>query len=210
MRSRYILGTLACACLLAGCQPKEHPAATNAGDTTQTAATPADQLLLAATKIALPPPGITGADLPDPHSTGAEAVATYCAQCHNLPAPTMHSATDWPGVVRRMWLRMDMLPSSLNIAVPDQGARAAILSYLMDHALQVSGANLPAGEGREDFALICSRCHALPDPRVHASQDWLAVFRRMETNMQRMRVTPPTPEQTRQILSYLQATTRGS
>lgn len=210
MRSHYILSALALAGLLAACQ-KQEPRAAAPGDSTQASATtPNDQLLLAATKIALPPPGITGADLPDPHSTGAEAVATYCAQCHNLPAPTMHSATDWPGVVRRMWLRMDMLPSSLNIAVPDPGARAALLSYLTDHALQVSGANLPAGAGREDFALICSRCHALPDPRVHASQDWLAVFRRMELNMQRMHVTPPTPDQTRHILSYLQATTRGS
>lgn len=209
MRSHRTLAVLAVAVLVAGCNSQKKPVTASTSATTRAAPTPSDQLLLAAARIALPPSGVTGADLPDPQSAGAQGLATYCAQCHNLPAPTMHSATDWPGVVRRMWLRMDMLPANLNVAIPDQGARAAILSYLMDHGLQVSNATLPAGEGRADFVAICGRCHALPDPQVHASQDWLGVFRRMETNMQRMHVTPPTPDQTRHILSYLQSTTRG-
>lgn len=165
---------------------------------------PSDELLLAAARIALPPPGITAASLPEPGSPGAVALTTYCAQCHELPSPAMHSATDWPSVVRRMWLRMDRLPPALGVRAPDEGARAELLSYLMANALRVGGANLPAGVGRYEFMMVCSRCHALPDPRVHSPKDWLAVFSRMERNMERMLVIPATPEETTRILTYLQ------
>lgn len=131
-------------------------------------------------------------------------MGTYCAQCHELPSPGMHSATDWPSVVRRMWLRMDRLPENLRVAVPDQGDRNTMLTYLTTNALKVSGDNLPPGRGRSEFAMVCSRCHALPDPRVHSPQDWLAVFLRMERNMERMKVSQPTRSQTEEILAYLQ------
>lgn len=166
-----------------------------------------DELLLAATKIALPPPGVAPADLPEPGSPGAQLVATYCAQCHALPAPSMHSATDWPGVVRRMWLRMDWLPSEMGVAVPSAQERFVLLDYLNRHALQVSGATLPPARGRDTFSILCSRCHALPDPRVHTAADWPTVFQRMERNMERMGVAPPTNEEAQEILGYLQTVT---
>lgn len=163
-----------------------------------------DELLLAAANVALPPPGVAPADLPDPGSQGAQLVAKYCAQCHNLPAPSMHSATDWPGVIRRMWLRMEWLPPTLGVAVPTMQERFAMLDYTVANALKVSGAQLPPGRGREDFATVCSRCHALPDPRVHSREDWPAVFSRMQQNMQRMGSPPLTGSQTTDILLYLQ------
>lgn len=163
-----------------------------------------DELLLAAANVALPPPGITAADLPEPNSMGAKLVATYCGQCHNMPTPQMHSATDWPGVARRMWLRMGLLSPSLGVKVPTLADRFAMLDYLTGNALKVSGATLPAGRGREAFAEVCSRCHALPDPRVHSSADWPTVFARMEQNMIRMQVPPPTRDQTSDLLLYLQ------
>jgi cytochrome c5 len=163
-----------------------------------------DELLLAAANIALPPPEVTAADLPDPGSPGAKLVAQYCAQCHHLPAPSMHSATDWPGVVRRMWLRMEWLPPSLGVQLPAVPERFVMLDYLVANALKVSGSTLPPGRGREDFSLVCSKCHALPDPRVHSAQDWPAVFARMEQNMQRMKVPALSGSQTTDILMYLQ------
>jgi cytochrome c5 len=163
-----------------------------------------DQLLLAAATIGLPPTGVAPGDLPEPTSRGAHLLATYCAQCHSLPAPTAHSATDWPSVARRMWLRMEWLPDSLGVKVPTNAERYEILQYLTVNALRVSGSELPAGRGREAFALICSRCHALPDPRVHSKADWGVVFARMERNMERMKVAPPTAQQTEEILYYLQ------
>ena len=163
-----------------------------------------DELLLAAANVALPPPGFGASDLPDPNSLGAKLVVSYCAQCHNMPTPQMHSATDWPSVARRMWLRMGLLSPSLGVKVPTLADRYALLNYLTANALKVSGATLPAGAGREAFAEICSRCHALPDPRVHSSADWPTVFARMEQNMARMQVPPPTREQTSDLLLYLQ------
>jgi cytochrome c5 len=163
-----------------------------------------DELLLAAANVALPPPGISAADLPDPNSTGAKLVGTYCGQCHNMPSPQMHSATDWPSIARRMWLRMELLSPSLGVKTPALAERFALLDYLTTNALKVSGANLPAGPGREEFAQVCSRCHALPDPRVHSRADWPTVFARMEQNMVRMQVPPPTREQATDLLLYLQ------
>jgi len=163
-----------------------------------------DALLLAAAKIALPPPGIGPGDLPNPSSREAGLVVQYCAQCHQLPSPAMHSATDWPRVLRRMWLRMDRLPPAMQVRAPDEGDRGGVLTYLMANGLIVSGGELPAGAGRQDFAVVCSRCHALPDIRNHSARDWPAVFQRMERNMERMNVAPPTGNQTSNILLYLQ------
>jgi cytochrome c5 len=164
-----------------------------------------DELLLAAASVALPPSGTAATDLPDPNSTGAKLVAQYCGQCHNLPVPQMHSATDWPGIARRMWLRMELLPATLQVNVPTAAERFAILDYLNTNALKVSGSSLPPGVGREAFSQVCSRCHALPDPRVHSREDWATVYARMERNMERMKVPPPTREQTTDIIMYLQA-----
>ena len=55
----------------------------------------------------------------------------------------MHSATDWPSVVRRMWLRMDRLPESLHVAVPDQGDRNTVVAshakrFAADSAMEIA------------------------------------------------------------------------
>jgi cytochrome c5 len=163
-----------------------------------------DELLLAAANVALPPPGVTAADLPEPNSKGAQLVGEYCGQCHNIPTPQMHSATDWPSIARRMWLRMELLPPTLGVKVPAAAERFVMLDYLNTNALKVSGSTLPPGAGREAFSQVCSRCHALPDPRTHSREDWPTVYARMERNMERMKVPPPTREQTSDILLYLQ------
>ena len=207
MRSQWLLAVVAAlaALPLPACRPADR---SDRGQ--ETGAPPAslsgsDQLLFAAASIALPPPGLSAADLPEPSSPGAQLVAQYCAQCHALPAPASHSATDWPGVVRRMWLRMEGLPASLGVNVPTIPERSALLDYLLANALRVSGATLPPGRGRDDFALVCSRCHALPDPRMHSPGDWPVVFARMERNMERMKSPPLRGTQTTDILVYLQS-----
>lgn len=189
---------------LAGCRSK--PPAQQGVDTAATAGglSQPDQLLLAAAKVALPPSGIAAGDLPDPQSQGAQLLVTYCGQCHALPTPTAHSATDWPSVSRRMWLRMDFLPASLGVKAPTAADRFTILNYLTTNALKISGSVLPAGRGRDEFATVCSQCHALPDPRVHSAQDWPTVYARMERNMERMQVQPPGGTVGTDILVYLQ------
>jgi hypothetical protein len=103
---------------------------------------------------------------------------------------------------------MDLLPEVFGVQTPLAGERAQLLNYLTDYALVVSGGELPAGKGRDDFAKVCSRCHALPDPGAHSAQDWVAVFQRMERNMGRMKVSPPTAEESEGILTYLQSLPR--
>ena len=88
-----------------------------------------DELLLAAANIALPPPDVKPGDLPEPNSQGAQLVTQYCAQCHNLPVPVMHSATDWPVIARRMWLRMEWLPPTLGVKVPTMAERMAFSAW---------------------------------------------------------------------------------
>lgn len=187
---------------LAACQ--ESPPAGDTGAALGDRSGQRNDLLLAAASVGLPPEGIAPGDLPEPQSPGAKLVAKYCAQCHELPTPTAHSATDWPGVIRRMWLRMDAISERFHVQAPTLAERATMVAYVTRHALEVSGANLPAGPGREVFAEVCSKCHALPDPRVHSAQDWVAVFERMERNMERMKLKPLARAQTTDILLYLQ------
>lgn len=207
--SRWWLITMA-ALSACGGGSSQQAASRAAGTDTARQATPGvnDRLLLASAKAALPPPGVTAADLPDPQSEGAQAVSQFCSACHNLPAPTIHSATDWPGVLRRMWLRMELLPGGLRVPVPSEEQRQAILNYMLGHALQVSGAALPEGAGRATFSRMCSRCHALPDPRNHASADWPAVVMRMEQRMDQMHVERPAGGQVSEIILYLQQASR--
>lgn len=187
------------------CQPRESAQETPNGQADSAIAGVNAQLILAAASVALPPPGIAPGDLPSPESAGARHIAAFCASCHNLPSPMIHSATDWPSVVRRMWLRMDRLPSTFSVKVPTMQERQAMLDYLIANALKVSGANLPQGVGRATFAQTCSRCHALPDPRQHSPADWPAVVLRMEQRMDQMKVDRPSPDSTQQILLYLGA-----
>lgn len=202
--SLLVMG-VAVLCSAACSQPESR---TPADQAAAPAATRMDALLLASAKIALPPAGFTAADLPEPDSQGAKLVAEYCTECHELPTPGAHSATDWPRVLRRMWIRMDELPDSLGVKRLAEGERTRVSQYMMANALQVSDASLPSGPGKADFEAICSRCHALPDIKIHSSQDWPSVYMRMERNMERMNVRPATQEQTSRILLYLQEAER--
>jgi cytochrome c5 len=198
------------AVVLVGCggsKPQGQVAA--ATDTTAgsaSALTVGQQRLLQAAEIALPP-GVAAESLPEPASPGARILAQYCTQCHALPSPAMHGPVDWPGVLRRMWVRIDMMAGTLGIRTPSTAERSQLLTYLQAHALQVA-ANLPAGPGRDVFVATCSRCHALADPRMHSPPDWPVVVMRMEKNMEKMRVSGVTHDQETQIIPYLQMASR--
>jgi cytochrome c5 len=165
----------------------------------------ADQLILASAKVALPPAGILREDLPDPQSGGAQFLQEYCSTCHALPSPTMHSATDWPGVVRRMWLRLDLLDPQFAIPKPELGERIAMLDYLTQNALKVNHDNLLDAPGREFFEATCGQCHELPDPRQHSSQDWFVVVRRMNQHMRDILGRELSNPEIEQVTRYLTA-----
>ncbi len=205
-RGSFALPTL----VILACGPQQSAPPAAAKPTQDSAAAPtvaADRLLLAAVRVALPPPGFTVADLPDPQSKGAADIGQFCTHCHNLPTPTIHSATDWPSVVRRMWLRMDRIALEFDVPVPTPEQRQTMLNYLIINALKVSGSNLPAGAGRPTFSRVCSNCHSLPDPRQHSSDDWPVVVLRMESRMVQMQVNRPKPAEMQEILGYLRQVT---
>lgn len=187
------------------CQRTPPPPANSASAATANAPqTFQDSIFLAAARAALPPPGVNPADLPQPNSEGAHLVTKYCTVCHALPTPLAHSATDWPHIVRRMWLRMDIVAPTFHIATPSVAERAVIVPYLVENSLKVVGTALPPGPGREVFSVTCSRCHELPDPHQHSSADWVAVVRRMSGHLQDILGQTLTADQLQTITAYLE------
>lgn len=192
---------------IAGCGAEQ---VAETGEQPQDAQTPNDQLILASARVAMPPADYMPADLPDPDSQGAQLMAQYCVACHAVPSPTTHSATDWPIVLRRMWLRTELLDTArFTVPVPSNAERIVIQRYLLDHALQVTSASLPEAPGKDTFVRTCSQCHALPDPKQHSSDDWVAVVTRMSGRMEHMLGAVPPRRDVEQIVNYLEGASRS-
>ncbi len=61
---------------------------------------------------------------------GAAVFRQTCSSCHALPAPSMHTAAEWPAVVARMKQHM----IALGKAVPPRETLDEIIAFLQDHA----------------------------------------------------------------------------
>lgn len=171
------------------------------------------------------PAGIPSSELPDPESRGARLLTRYCSQCHGIPSPASHSATDWDPTVRRMFARMEHMAHMSRmmggrmpmmrmpaVAAPTAEEERGILEYLQAHALRaIPEERLPeaGNEGAPVFARTCSRCHALPDPGQHTAAEWPGVVARMRENMRAMGVEEITDAQARAIIGYLQRVAEG-
>jgi cytochrome c5 len=157
------------------------------------------------------PPGIDPALLPEPQSQGALLLARYCSQCHNLPGPGTHTAEEWPAVVERMNLRMQMMsgPNMMGMMIdsPNESELQVILRYLQKHAQKPIDTaqydDLDTSAGRA-FQSSCSLCHALPDPQQHTSEEWPAVVERMKQNMVTQGKTVPDEATIGEIVGFLQ------
>jgi len=161
------------------------------------------------------PPGLDPEALPEPESPGARLLARYCTPCHNLPAPAMHTAEEWPAVAARMFNRMTMMWGRGGMGrmmarwstfkVPTDREQELILGYLQEHGLRpASGASLgPDAPGLDLFRQTCSRCHALPNPTLHTADEWPAVVERMRKNMGTMGRRVITQRERDTIVNYL-------
>lgn len=154
----------------------------------------------------LPPP-LDPATLPEPASAGARVLTYYCSQCHYPPSPGMHTATEWPQVVHRMSMRMQMMARHGGVlAAASAPELDALLAYLQAHAQQPPGTDMhaalatPAGEA---FGATCQSCHALPAPQQHTQSEWPAVVSRMRDNMARMGRPLPEEATFAQVLDFL-------
>jgi len=152
------------------------------------------------------PPGIDPALLPEPHSAGAEILEYYCTQCHNLPGPGMHSAAEWPQVLGRMNMRMQMMGGMMGAVAPNRVELDILLKYLRKHAQKPIDAteypdlNTHAGQA---FSTTCVQCHALPDPRQHTGQEWPGVVDRMRGHEAAMGKVVPDQTTTAEIIEFL-------
>ena len=174
----------------------------------------------------VPPPGMTAERLPDSGSQGAQLVAQYCGQCHDLPSPVFHTAGEWPSVFERMLSRMEMMSGGMKgggmmsggmmgmgrVEAPSTKEADALLTYLQDHGMRrASPQDLAKGdlEDRRIFLTECARCHALPSPSMHRAEEWLAVVARMQGNMALMKRPVINNEAREAIVRFLQQATAG-
>jgi hypothetical protein len=165
------------------------------------------------------PPTFEAAQLPERDSRGAKLVLGYCVQCHNLANPAMHHAEKWPGIVRRMVLRMQgkgnmgtlMAEMMAGVKAPTEADTGAIIEYLSRHGqtpldpARYPEVNRPSGEA---FRLACNQCHVLPDPQRHTAQEWRAVVARMQENMEwmnRVVASKPIPGEPRLAVEEINA-----
>ncbi len=152
------------------------------------------------------PPGLDPMLLPEPDSRGARLLKQYCTQCHELPGPGRHTAEEWPAVLERMAVLMDVSQRFRGlmgrVAAPSADERAALEAYVSAHAL-VPMRGTPRGPGAAEFAQACTGCHALPAPGQHASVEWGDVVARMQRNAAIMQRGAFDARAEQAILTYL-------
>ncbi len=172
--------------------------------------------------VGLPPNDFKPEDLPEPGSRGAGLLQVYCIQCHWLPTPHMHSAAEWPILVKRNLLRMEQLRVRLggplttglvgetvmtgyeNPEIPAPADVDTLLAYLQRHALPVAQpGELTPGPGRELFLRKCSVCHEAPSPRAHTASGWDRLIGEMQAIMAISNVEPLSNSELDAIAGYL-------
>lgn len=150
------------------------------------------------------PPAIEPRELPERHSEGAKLTTRYCVQCHNLVNPAMHTPERWTSVVDRMVWRMRgngnlgeiMKDMMAHVRAPSDAEVETLTRYLQKHAQAEIDPQHPALATRAGsaFAIACSQCHALPDPRRHTAREWPSVVARMQRHMAWTNVVVGSPE----------------
>jgi hypothetical protein len=105
----------------------------------------------------------------------------------------MHSGERWKSVVERMVWRMRgngnmgalMKDLMAQVRAPTDSEVQALVRYLERHGQRELAASDPmlATRAGEMFALACTQCHVLPDPRRHTMREWTVVVNRMKRHM---------------------------
>jgi hypothetical protein len=150
------------------------------------------------------PPELAPSLFPEPESAGARLVAHYCGQCHYAPAPGHHTASQWPKVLERMDLLIEVTArfgrQLKPLETPSPVERALMGEYLAVHALRplADPAVAPA-----DYRTLCGDCHAVPDPAAYFDTDWPAVLARMTSHRQTMARPPARRSAQAKVERYL-------
>ena len=166
------------------------------------------------TEISIPA-GFNPNDLPDAESRGATMLTLYCAQCHDLPPPAMHTSAEWENVLNRMKTIMQSHRGGIlmRIITPPEKDWAILETYLATFSQvpldkkQTSDLDTPAGKA---FQETCSQCHGAPSPATHTTNEWPRVVLRMKSHIVRTGKNMPSQDDLMQIIEYLQTHSKTS
>lgn len=179
--------------------------------------------LVASLGSGLPPEDYRRAELPESGSHAVALMEAYCVQCHWIPSPQMHSAEEWPILMRRMEMRSRSLQNRMqgemserimgemmmagmgHSIIPTEAEQDTIVRYLQRNALPVvEPDSLDDSEGAALYVEVCTRCHQTPNPRAHTVEEWRSqVLPRMQSNMARLGLERMTSQEQRRILDFL-------
>lgn len=161
------------------------------------------------------PKGVTAASLPEGNSRGATVLLLYCAQCHDLPTPNMHTGQEWQKILQRMQKRIQAQRGAMlaRILMPPEKDWQVLQDYLARFGQKpLMGKQLAQlqqmddwnSKERQSFQATCSVCHAVPDPSQHTAREWPRVVLRMKQNIRKAKLSAPDTQTTEQIILYLQ------
>lgn len=180
--------------------------------------------LVASTGTGLPPTSYRLADLPEPEARGASLQQVYCVQCHGVASPKMHTAAEWPILLRRMNMRTrtlrdrlagervegavdEMLMAGLQSAnIPTAEDQDSLVAYFTRHALPAADPG-EIGDEPDDLLYLeyCSLCHEIPSRTAHGPEGAQALVYRMSAMMQILGMVPPSDAQKQRLTAYLKA-----
>lgn len=187
----------------------QHQASQIVSTSTVSSEANSEQIRTSTTPVLIPK-GMNPNELPDAESRGARMLALYCAQCHDLPTPAMHTANEWQEVVNRMKKIMLSRRGGMlsRLITPPEKDWEILNNYLATHAQIPLDANntsdLNTASGKA-FQETCSQCHGAPSPGSHTSNEWPRVVLRMKSHIIRAGKKLPSQNSLMQIIEYLQA-----
>lgn len=209
--SILVLAWLGCIAAMAACGPAESTSSAQDGlarfdslladlSGPQTADLSRSQRwrLLASVGTGLPPTSYRLEDLPEPGSRAVGLQQAYCLQCHGPASPRMHTAEEWPVLVRRMLARGaalhdrlggprteglvdEMLMAGLRTAVlPSPEDADSLIAYFRRNALPAATpGEIPDSPEARFYVAQCSVCHETPSPAAHGPEGAEALVGRM-------------------------------
>lgn len=178
--------------------------------------------LLASVGTGLPPTSYRLEDLPEPGSRAVGLQQAYCLQCHGPSSPRMHTADEWPVLVRRMLARGaalhdrlggprteglvdEMLMAGLRTAVlPSAEDTDSLIAYFRRHALPgAAPGEIPDSPDGRFYVLQCSMCHETPSPSAHGPEGAEALVGRMSALRGMLGMRPLSEEDKSRIVAFL-------
>lgn len=179
--------------------------------------------LIASVGTGLPPTSYRLEDLPEQGSRAVGLQQVYCLQCHGVSSPRMHSAAEWPILVRRMLMRGAALGSRLGgprsesmvDAMLMAGLRTAdlppredvdtLVAYFVRHAFPAAAeGEIPDTPAAQLYVQKCSGCHETPSPTAHGPEDARALVARMSAMMGMLGMPQLTANEQDRLVAFMQ------